>query len=167
MQMGMMEQVLPPGVQHGDEADLGPQMGGIGRDDPQGVRRGPEEDAVDPRLVLVRDGRNRLRHSEDDVEVLRVQQLGVPVLDPRGPGQGLALGAMPIATRVVANPVVVAVITLLDMAAEGGRPAVLDRGHDAPLGGRQRAVLLGTIGVAIAAEDVRHFQRRALHRPGG
>jgi hypothetical protein len=30
MQMGMMEQSLPPGVEYGEKADLGAQMLGIG-----------------------------------------------------------------------------------------------------------------------------------------
>jgi hypothetical protein len=49
------------------------------------------------------------------------------------------------------------------MPAAGSGPAGFDRGHDAPLGGRQRRAGLRAIGVAVAAEDVRHFERRAIH----
>ena len=50
------------------------------------------------------------------------------------------------------------------MAAESGGAAHLDRGHDAPLRGRERSTMLLTIGFAVAAEDVRHFELRAIHR---
>jgi hypothetical protein len=32
MQVGMMQQVLPPSVEHGEKADLGTQVLGIGAD---------------------------------------------------------------------------------------------------------------------------------------
>ena len=58
--MGMMVQVLAPGVQHGDQADLGAEMLGIGGDDAQRLGRRLEQDAVDDRLVLEGDGGDRL-----------------------------------------------------------------------------------------------------------
>ena len=39
-------------------------------------------------------------------------------------------------------------------------------GHDAPLRGGHRRVVLLPIGFAVAAEPVRHFQLRAIHGPG-
>ncbi len=56
-----------------------------------------EQDAIDDRLVLEGDGRDLVRHGEDDVEVLRRQELGLPVLQPLGAGQRLAFRAMAIA----------------------------------------------------------------------
>ena len=152
-------------MQDGEEADRGPEVLGVGRDRAQGVGGGPEEDAVDERLVLQGDGGDRLRDGEDDVEVRGVEELGVTVLDPLGPGQRLAAGAVPVAAGVVPDAGVVAAIALLDMPAEGGGPAGLDRVHDPPLGGRQGALLRAAIGLAVAAEDVRPLQRRPSHRP--
>ena len=60
-----------------------------------------------------------------------------------------------------------ALIALLDMAAERGGPAEFDRGHDAPLRRAKRRAMLRTIGVAVAAEHVRHFQPRPGHRRRG
>src|SRR5207302_6093736 len=45
--MGMMMQVLSPGVQDGYEPDLGAEMPGIGGDDAQRLGSGGEQDAVD------------------------------------------------------------------------------------------------------------------------
>ena len=55
MQMRVMQQVLPPGVQHAQEADLRAQMLWIGGDVAQRLRRRPEQDVVDHGLVLERD----------------------------------------------------------------------------------------------------------------
>ena len=79
VQVRVMHQSLAPGVQHGDEADLGAQVLGIGGDRAQGLGGGAEQDVVDDGLVLVGDRRDLLRHGEDDVEVLDRQELGLPL----------------------------------------------------------------------------------------
>ena len=75
----------------------------------------------------------------------------------------MALGAMAVAAAVVAGALVTTAVAPLEMTAESGRAAHLDRGHDAPLCSGQRRTMLLTIGFAVAAEDVRHFQLRAIH----
>jgi hypothetical protein len=47
MNMGMMPQGLAPGVEHGDEPDLGAEMPGIGGDGSERLGSGPEQDGVD------------------------------------------------------------------------------------------------------------------------
>ena len=101
MQMRMMEQVLAPGVQHGEEADLGAQVLGIGGDCAQGLGGGAEEKAVDERLVLIGDGGNGLRQREDDVKVLCVEKFGATILQPL---RGVS-GVVRCATREVAGGV--------------------------------------------------------------
>ena len=54
-----------------------------------------------------------------------------------------------------------ALIALVDVATQRRRAAALDRGHDAALHPGQ--VMLLTIGVAIAAEHIRHFRPRSGH----
>jgi hypothetical protein len=60
-----------------------------------------------------------------------------------------------------------ALITLLDVTAQRGGSADLDRRHDAPLRRAQHRAVLRTIGVAVAAEYIRHFRPRPGHRPRG
>ena len=55
VKMRVVQQVLPPGVQHAEEADLRTQMLRIGGDGAQRLRRRPEQDVVDHGLVLERD----------------------------------------------------------------------------------------------------------------
>ena len=71
--MRVMHQILTPGVQNCDEADLGTQMLGIAGNGPKRLGGGAKQDVVHNSLVLARDRRNLLRHSEDDMEILNRQ----------------------------------------------------------------------------------------------
>src|SRR6266581_6054377 len=151
--MGMMEQILAPGVKDGEKPDFGAEMFGIGGNRAQGFCRGAEENAVHHFLVLVCDGGNLFRHRKNDMEVSGIEKLGLAVLNPLCASKGLALGAVPIAAAVVGNALVTAaiVIAFFDVAAEGRCPARLDRTHDAALGGRQRPIMLIAVSFAVAA----------------
>jgi hypothetical protein len=72
---------------------------------------------------------------------------------------------MPIAARSVANALMTALIALFDLPPESRCPTHFDGGHDAPLRRGHRRAMLVSIGFAVAAEDVRHFQLRAIHSP--
>ena len=71
---------------------------------------------------------------------------------------------MPISTTAIRDALVTALIALLDMTAKRGGAAEFDRGHDATLRCAQLRVMPRTIGVAIAAEHIRHFRPRPGHR---
>jgi hypothetical protein len=49
----MMEQVRAPSVEHGEKADLGPQVLGISADGEQGLRGGAEQDASDCKVATL------------------------------------------------------------------------------------------------------------------
>src|SRR5438132_8471112 len=98
-------------------------------------------------------------------KVRDAQKLRLTILNPFGPRQRLALWTVTIAARVIRVAKMAAPITHLNVTAESGRAAPLDRCHDASLRGRQPCAELLTIGFAVSAEDIRHFQLRALHWP--
>ena len=50
--MRMMVQVLPPGVEHGNQPERGAEMLGVGGDEAQRLGCRLEQDAVDDGLVL-------------------------------------------------------------------------------------------------------------------
>jgi len=56
MQVGVKEQVLAPGVKHGEEADAGSQMSGIGRNLQQRLGHGAKQQSVKAALILQRQG---------------------------------------------------------------------------------------------------------------
>ena len=72
---------LPPGVQHGGDANAGTQVPGIGGDGEQCLGRRAEQQIVDHRLVLVSDWSNLGWQREDQMEIADWQQVG---LDERG-----------------------------------------------------------------------------------
>ena len=162
MEMGMKKQVLSPTVQYGEEADLGAQMFGIGRDGRQRLGRSSEQDAVDQILVLVSEGSDVFGQCKNHVEVLAVQDFGFSFFDPLCTSERLTLGAMTIAAAIVARPFVGTAVAVFEMTAEGCRATHLDRGHDAPLRRGERRTVLLTISFSIAAEDCLLYTSRCV-----
>ena len=161
--MRVMDERLAPGVEDGEEADLGAEVAGVGGDGAQRLGHGPEEETVDDGLVLDGDLGDRRRHGEDDVEVLGGQQVRPAPLEPRGAGQGLTARTVAVAAGVVPDAPMAAVATLLDVAAEGGGATLLDGRHHAALRRREGGPDLGSEVVAVAAEDLGYGERGAWH----
>ena len=90
-------EVLAPGMEHCQEADVGPEVFGIGGDLLQGLGRGPKQDVVDNPLILQGNRGKRCRESEHHVKIFDREQLGFTGLDPLHRGGGPALGAVTIA----------------------------------------------------------------------
>jgi hypothetical protein len=118
VQVRVVHQVLTPGVQHGQQADLcGAQVPGIGGDFRQRFAGRLEEHPVELAFVLKRQRRDLRGQREDDVEIRDRQQFRFPLREPRGAGHRLTLGTMAVAARVVRDFAVVAVVARPDMPA--------------------------------------------------
>ena len=104
-------------MEHGGGADASAEVLGIGGDRKQSLGRGAEQQIVDGRLVLIGDRGDLGRQSKDQVEVPDRQQIGLAGGKPVPSRRALALGTMAVATRVVCDPAVAAVLAALDMAA--------------------------------------------------
>jgi hypothetical protein len=83
----MVQQVLPPGVQNSDKANLSTQVFGVSTNGTQRLRSGLEQDVVDHLLVLIRDGSDFLGHGKHHMEILYRQQLSLAILQPLCPRQ--------------------------------------------------------------------------------
>ena len=125
-----MAQILAPGVQHADHADLSAQMLGIGGSHPQSFGRGLEQDRIDRRLVMESDLGDLRRHGEDHVEVWDRQQLGLTLGQPLGASQSLTFGTMAVAAGIIGLAHKAAVGAVFDVTAQGCSPARLNRRHD-------------------------------------
>ncbi|MBA7558884.1 hypothetical protein ES708_00494 [subsurface metagenome] len=97
------------------------------------------------------------------MEVAHRQQVGLALGQPCAGRRPLAFGAVPVAAGVVGDPPVAAVAAALDVAAERGGAAVLDRRHDLELPQAQVAGLGRPVGRPSSAEDVGDLDRGA-HR---
>src|SRR5208337_686317 len=114
----------------------------VGGDLMQRLRRRPEQDVVDHGLVLERDGGDLVRYREHHVEVGHVEQLRLPVFQPLGAREPLALRTVPVTTRVVRDTLMTAVAATLDVTAERCRAAALDSDHGTAARARQRCAVL-------------------------
>jgi hypothetical protein len=72
-------------------------MLGVGGNGAQGFRGDREQQVVEQRLVVIGDGADRCRQSEDDVVVVDRQQVGLPRLQPPARRARLTFRAMPVA----------------------------------------------------------------------
>ena len=158
MDVGVVLEVLPPGVEDGQEADLGPEVLGVGGDLLQGLGGGPEQQAVDHARVLQGDRAERRGQGEDEVEVLDGQEFRLAGLHPVGGGGGLTLGAVAVAAGVVGDLPVPAPVALLDVPAQRRGPAGGDVVQGAALLGREPVAVAIEEGVAVSPEDVGHFE---------
>ena len=84
MHVRMVHQVLPPGVQHGQESRSRRPGAWDWRPLPGGSAPPPEKHAVDDRWFCKRQGPECVRQREDHMEVRHRQQLRLPRLHPAG-----------------------------------------------------------------------------------
>jgi hypothetical protein len=77
-----------------------------------------EQNLVDSTSILEGDRGDLIRNGEDDMEILRIEQLFPPSLDPFRSREPLALGATAGTAAVVSDPAFATVVALFDMASE-------------------------------------------------
>jgi hypothetical protein len=159
----MMEQILPPGVQDGEEADFRSKVLRIGGNEAQRLGDSTKKNVVEDLFVVQGNGGDWFRQREDDVKIGSIEEFGLAVVDPLSSSKGQTLATVAVSTGIVPDALVAALITLLHMTAESGRSADLDRVHDAALGSGQRVVVVVSVRFAVAAEDVRHVDPPVLH----
>jgi hypothetical protein len=82
MQMRVMLQRLTPGMQQGNETDLGTQVFGSGRDGAQGLGGGVKQEVINHGFILVRDDGNLLGQREHNVEVVNGNEVGLAIFQP-------------------------------------------------------------------------------------
>jgi hypothetical protein len=150
-------------VQYGGQADARAEMLRVGGDRGQRLSGGSEQEVVDGRLVVERDGADRGRQGEDDVIVGNREELRLALFEPSPRGDGLALRAVTIPAGVVCDALVRAVLAALDVAAERCGATGLDRRHDLQLG---EAHVPG-VGLSprrpVGAKDVGDLEARPRH----
>ena len=163
MQMRMMLQILTPGMEYGNEADLGAQVLGSRCDRAQGLGGGVKQDVVDYGLILIRNRGDRLGQRKDHVEVLNGKEVGLAILQPLRTDQRLAFRTVPIAATVVGNALMAATIALFNVAAESNSTATLDRAHNAALSTAEGLSVLLAVGRTGLVENIRHLDPGGVH----
>src|SRR4029450_13167400 len=122
--VGMMLQALPPGVQDHQAADVTTQALGIARDLEQGLGRGVKQQVVHHPLVDEREARARLRDGRGEVDVADWWELLLASRHPRVPRRGQTLRAMPITAAVVRESRLRTLVTAIAGGTEARRAAL-------------------------------------------
>ena len=125
----MIAEILTPGVKHSEKPDLRAEISPIGSDGAQRLGGCVEQNLVDLAGILEGNRGDLIGNSEDDMEVLRIEKLLPPSLDPFRSGEPLALGAITGTAAVIRDPLFSTAVALFDMTAERRRSAALDSGH--------------------------------------
>ena len=118
MDVGMQEQVLSPGVQDADHANLCAQVFAIDSDLQQGLRAGGEQQVLEQTRVLQRQHIEFVGHGEHDMEVTGGQEFAFAGRHPALARLRLALGAVPVSARVVRDSLMTATRTGIAMTAQ-------------------------------------------------
>jgi hypothetical protein len=164
MDMGMKLELLIPGMQHAEEADLGPEMSGRARDLEEGVGTGAEQQMVDHSLVVESQSCQLRRLGEDHMDVGAGEQFPTPCLQPVFPGPGLTFGAMAITTAVVGDGgAVSAAGTFIDMSAEGGGATARNGQQDFAVSPADPVAAALEESGSGRADQVGHLQGRPSH----
>ena len=160
----MMLEPLPPRVQDHQAADVAAQALRIRGDLLQRLRGRLKEEVVHHAFVDERETGERLRQREDEVDVADREQLLLASRDPRVPRRGQALRAMPVATAVVPEDRMCALVTAIAVPAERRGPALGDRPEDASMLPGDPRVVGVQKAIAVLAHDVGHLKGWPRHR---
>ena len=98
MDVGMKQEILAPGVQDGEESDLGSKMLGIGGHLGKRLGNGAEQQVVEFDRILPDECVEFMGQCEYGVKVAGRQQFLLPSSDPSLTGLSLTLGTMTITT---------------------------------------------------------------------
>src|SRR3954469_22415981 len=93
----------------------------------QGCSAGAKQQAIQDALVLIGEGGKLMRDCEYDMRIRDRQQFAGSLCDPSVAGAGLASRTVPVATRVIRDGLVTAAGATVDVTAQSGGTAALDR----------------------------------------
>ena len=128
------------------------------------LRQPPETGGRTPRAYWRARGARAVRHREDDVDVADRQQLLLARRHPRVASRGQTLRAMPIATAVVREDRLRALLTAITMPTQCRRSALGDGSeHASMLPGHPGLVRLQET-IAMSAHDIGHLEGWPRHR---
>ena len=116
--VGMMEQVLTPGMQDRKESNLGAEVVWIASYLLQGLRTGAEQEVIEDLLVLQRQRGELVRQSKDNVDIGDGQKFSLPSHNPLVASAALTLGAMAVTAAVIGDGAIATTRALVAMPAE-------------------------------------------------
>src|SRR5215472_3008405 len=163
MDMWVMLQLLVPGMQHAEEADLGAEVLRIGGDLQEGLRAAAEQDAVHELLVLQGEGRQLVRKCEHHMSIGNREQFRASRRQPAVARLALALRAVPVPARVIRDGLMAAGRALVEMTAHRDGTASLDGDEHFEVQPGKPSRRMIDQSVTRCGYDVGQLQERPLH----
>jgi hypothetical protein len=160
-------QILTPGVEHGEKADGCTQKSRVRRCFEQSLRSGAEQEVIDRFRILERQAADLLWQGKYHMEIGDGQEFGLPLREPPGTSRGLALGAVPVAARVIEDDAMSAPVTLVEVAAQDCGPAAANVSQCPFLLARQHVIPASPKILLMRAEDIGQFQPMWVHLADG
>jgi hypothetical protein len=164
MDVGMKQEILAPGVQDGEESDLGSKMFGIGGHLGQCLGNSAEQQVIEFNGVLPDERVEFMGQREYDVKVAGRQQFLLSRSDPSLTRLSLTLGTMTVTAGVERDAVfIVAPIptcrlhTLVDVTAQSGGAATRNGEHDLQLLKSEPVSMVVDEVVTMRAKNVGHL----------
>ncbi len=105
VEMRMQLQVLPPGMQNAEKADLGAEMLGVCRNFKHGLGACAEEQIVEQPWVALAERVQLVGQSKDNVKVGYAEQVLFAPCEPALTRLGLTLGTVPVTTGNGVHPI--------------------------------------------------------------
>lgn len=159
--VGMMGEVLRPGVQHRGEADLSAKVTRIRSNLQQGLSRGMEEKVIEAFGAGKKEGTEGVRKREYRVEMPGRKHTGKRSLNPLRAFTSLALGAVAIATGVVGNPLRESTgRTQIKMSSESGGPTGTETKQHLTLS--KGSSMLADKSIPMLSNDICDFKRGTI-----
>jgi hypothetical protein len=119
--MRVIVEVLPPGMEHGEAADVRPKMRRVPGDVLEGLCHGTQEHAREDTGILEAQGPEGVWQRQHHMDVGDIKHLTFPRGEPGPWGGSVTLGAVAVATGVRADLLVATLVTQGCVAPQGGR----------------------------------------------
>src|SRR6266446_5713355 len=116
MDVGVEDEGLSPGVEHGETSGLDAEA--AGGDVEQGRAGSAEQQIVEEARCVESDDVERLGHGEDDVKIGNGEKLVTSRVEPAQAGRTAAAGTASVAARMPLHVLVAAAIAELALPAE-------------------------------------------------
>jgi hypothetical protein len=145
VQVRVVLELATPRMKDRHAADLGAEMLGVAGDIDKALRHGAKEQTIEQAWMVQDERAEVLGQGKNGVFVGRLQHFALPLGEPRGTGDALAFGAVPVATGIISASLMAAVVTAGFVSAQGGCVAQLD--------GPKRPVLLAAKGMSVTLQE--------------
>lgn len=157
--VGMMGEVLRPGMEDGSEADLGAEMARIGRDVEKGLGGSTEQEIVEALGIPKEERAQGIRKGEDHVEMGHGEDAGEGAFNPLSPFTALAFGAVAIAAGVVGDVLrMPARRAGIEMPPEARSAAGTEPKENLAL--PEGGSVLSEVAISVLPDDIRDLKRR-------